>query len=129
VGGLLDDEEEGARGCWGLVARWAASREAVETMLESSRNEDIEDAAGILGRVGIPDDLLARVLSLIEALPDSTARDCLFESLPPGHPRRAPEAVPALTALQAMANVPLRAAWEPYTSRIQFIQAPVAKLP
>ncbi len=119
----LDDHETRALGCWGLVARWPASREAVESMLQSSRNEDIEDAAGILGRVGIPDDLLARVLSLIEALPDSTARDCLVESLPPGHPRRAPEAVPALTALQALANVPLRGAWEPYTSRIQFIEA------
>ena len=55
----------------------------------------IEDAAGILGRVGIPDDMLGTVVTLIDALPDSTARDCLVQSLPLGHPWRAPEAMPA----------------------------------
>lgn len=119
----LDDHQMRALGCWGLVARWSASREAVETLLQSSRTEDIEDAAGILGRVGLPEDMLPRVLSLIEALPDSSARDGLVQSLPLGHPRRAPDAVSAADALQALAHVPLRGDWEPYTSRIQFIEA------
>lgn len=119
-----DAAEHSARalGCWGLVARWPASGDAVAKLLQSSREEDIEDAAGILGRVAIPDDMLRAVISLIETLPDSTARDCLVQSLPLGHPRRAPEAVPVAGSLHALADVPLQGGWEPYSSRIQFIE-------
>jgi len=121
--GHAGDHRTRALACWGLVAVWPASREAVSNLLQSSREEDIEDAAGILGRVGIPDDMLGTVLGLIEKLPDSTARDCLVQSLPAGHPRRRPEAKPAVDSLQALAEVPLHGEWEPYTGRIQFIEA------
>jgi hypothetical protein len=124
----IDDHEARALGCWGLVARWPMSRETVASLLRSSRHDDVEDAAGILGRVGIPDDMLPIVVSLIEALPDSTARDCLVQSLPVGHPRRAPDAVPAASAFRSLDHVPLRGAWEPYTSRIQFIEAPFERV-
>jgi hypothetical protein len=124
----LDDHDARALGCWGLVARWPMSREPVVSLLRSSRDEDVEDAAGILGRVGIPADLLSSVVSLIEALPDSTARDCLVQSLPVGHPRRAPDAVPAASAFHPLHHVPLQGIWEPYTSRIQFIEAPFERV-
>jgi hypothetical protein len=42
-------------GCWGLVAKWPESRPIVVTLVRAGRADDIEDAAGILGRVGIPD--------------------------------------------------------------------------
>lgn len=123
-----DDQEARARGCWGLVARWPESRAAVTSLLYSGRDDDLEDAAGILGRVGIPEEMVPTMISIIEALPDSTARDCLIESLPLGHPRRAPDAVPSGTALSALEHVPLRGAWEPYSGRIQFIEAPFERV-
>jgi hypothetical protein len=119
-----DDFTTRALGCWGLVARWPASRDIVASLLRSTREENVEDAAGILGRVGIPADMLSTVLDLIEALPDSTGRDCLVQSLPLGHPRRAPDAAQHGDVLEALAGVPLQGAWEPYTSHIQFIEAP-----
>jgi hypothetical protein len=121
--GHAGDHRTRALACWGLVAVWPVSRDAVSSLLQSSREEDIEDAAGILGRVGIPDDMLRTVVSLIESLPDSTARHCLVQSLPLGHPRRAPEAMPAAESLDALADVPLQGEWEPYTGRIQFVEA------
>jgi hypothetical protein len=117
----LDDHETRALGCWGLVAKWPESRPIVETLLRSGRADDIEDAAGILGRVGIPDDLISAVVDVIESLPDSSARDSLVASLPPNHPRRVPDATPLNEALRPLAEVPLHGAWEPYTSRIQYI--------
>ena len=121
--GHADDHRTRALACWGLVAAWPVSRDAVSMLLQSSREEDIEDAAGILGRVGIPDDMLGPVVTLIDALPDSTARDCLVQSLPLGHPRRVPEGMPAADSRDALDDVPLRGAGEPYTRRIQFVEA------
>src|SRR5213082_1221291 len=72
-----NDHDARALGCWGLVARWPMSRNAIASLLQSSREEDIEDAAGILGRVGVPTDMLPTVITLIDAFPDSPARDCL----------------------------------------------------
>jgi len=119
-----NDHDARALGCWGLVARWPMSRNAIASLLQSSREEDIEDAAGILGRVGVPTDMLPTVITLIDAFPDSPARDCLVRSLPVGHPRRTLESVPAGRALRALHQVPLRGGWEPYTGRIQFLEAP-----
>ena len=118
-----DDHETRALGCWGLVAQWPKSRGVVESLLHSNRIEDVEDAAGVLGRVGIPDDWLSDVVSLIEALPDSSARDALVQTLPAAHPRRTPDALPAAIALNSLARLPLGGAWEPYTSHIQFLEA------
>src|SRR6266704_5322893 len=120
--GHADDHRKRALACWGLVAGWPASRDAVSNLLQSSREKDIEDAAGILGRVSIPEEMLRMVVSLIEALPESTARYCLVQSLPLGHPRRVPEAMPLADSLDALADVPLQGAWEPYTRRIQFVE-------
>ena len=120
----LDDHYSRALGCWGLIARWPASREAVETLLQSGSQDDIEDAGGILSRVGIPEDMLQRVLEVVDSLPDSTARDCLVQSLPVGHPRKVPDAAPVAMVSRALADVPLGGAWEPYTGRIQFIELP-----
>src|SRR2546428_13973578 len=66
--------------------------------------------------------MLRAVISLIDTLPDSTARDCLVQSLPLGHPRRAPEAGPVAGSPHALADVPLQGGWGPYSSRVQFIE-------
>ncbi len=118
-----DDHDTRALGCWGLVAQWPNSRGVVDSLLHSNRVEDVEDAAGVLCRVGVPDDCLSDVVSLIESLPDSSARDALVQTLPTAHPRRTTDASPAAIALNALAQIPLGGAWEPYTRRIQFIEA------
>lgn len=122
------DHATRALGCWGLVARWPDSRDAVASLLQSTSDEDVEDAAGILGRVGVPDEMLPTLVSLIEAWPDSTARDCLVQALPLGHPRLSPDSIPSGSALRALEHVPLGGAWEPYTGRIQFIEAPFERV-
>ena len=119
----IDDHETRALGCWGLVARWPDSRKVVESLLGSDRLDDVEDAAGILCRVGVPSNLVAQILAAIESLPDSSARDALVEALPARHPRRAPDSKPIREALKPLAHAPLHGTWEPYTSHISFIES------
>lgn len=118
------DHTARATACWGLAARWPDSQEVVMALLTSGDADSIEDAAGILCHVQRSQEFVTRLENLVSELPDSTARDAVIEALPSTHPLRIPDPPDPAAAEMSRTGIPLAGEWEPYTSRIQFIEAP-----
>jgi hypothetical protein len=103
-----------AQGCWGLVAHGSASLGWIDASLAAGDDDAIADAAGILGWIGVPARLAARLRELRSTLPEGEALGVVTHILP-ADARQSP-ATPANELL-------LGGRWEAFASNVWFIEA------
>jgi hypothetical protein len=115
----LDDRAEAL---WGLVARGKESLPWCVARLRSGDMEGIEDAAGVLVWVGVPEDMREELRALFDSLPDSMARDALAETIADEIEEIAEE--DDRLGGGGIPGMPLGGACDPFTQEIIFVEVP-----
>jgi hypothetical protein len=104
------------------VARGKESLPWCVARLRSREMDAIEDAAGVLVWVGVPDDMRDELRALFDSLPDSQARDALAETIPDEIAEIAEE--DDRLGGGGIAGMPLGGARDPFTEEIAFVEVP-----
>jgi hypothetical protein len=132
-----------ARACWGLVARGEASLpwcrqvlhdevphgpgDADAEDLDEEVEDDIADAVGIAGHIGVPADWVPWIEEMATAAPEH-ASDLLTLLLPPAAAARAAGDGPAEPVAPATDGVLLGGRFPRSTATIWFIRAPLDRV-
>ena len=123
-----DDFQARAEALWGLVARGSDSHPWCLESVQQDDLERVEDAAGVLAWIGVPPDAVARLVDLVERLPDGSARDAAFAALPAADAERFVAADDAAATREAPRGELLAGARDPFTETIYFVRVPHAEL-
>jgi hypothetical protein len=119
----IDDR---ADALWGLVARGRESLPWCVARLRSREMDAIEDAAGVLVWVGVPDDMREELRALFDSLPDSEARDAIGETIADEIAEIAEE--DDRLGGGGIPGMPLGGARDPFTEEIDFVEVPYETL-